>query len=223
MATSPPRRREPAAARYLDRPRVRRGTSETEIAIYEATEKLLDEVPFADLSVAQIIDRAGLSRASFYHYFSSKLGVIAGLLVSVMDEIFEVATPFMRRPGVGVTESLRVSMQTAMHLWTAHRLLLRVVMENWASSEELEAQWCGVMARFADAVASEIDQERAEGHLPSGLPSAELASALVWSTERCLYVAGRGLLASPVDEHAEVAVLVALWVGALQIGAAQEA
>lgn len=189
--------------------------------MFKATEKLLEQHPFADLSVAQIIEQAGISRASFYHYFSSKLGVIAGLLVAVMDEIFEIATPFMRRPGTTVTESLRTSMQNAMDIWTAHRVLLRVVMENWASSAELEAQWCGVMSRFAEAVAREIDQEREAGHLPAGLPSEHLATALIWSTERCLYVAGRGLGESPLDERAEVEVLVTLWVGTLQLGAAQ--
>jgi TetR/AcrR family transcriptional regulator, ethionamide resistance regulator len=109
---------------------MRNGASETETAIYKATEKLLAKQPFADLSVAQIIDRAGISRASFYHYFSSKLGVVAGLLVATMDEIFDIASPFLRRPGKTLAESLRVSMQNAMDVWTEHRILLRVVMEN---------------------------------------------------------------------------------------------
>jgi len=94
-------------------------------------------------------------------------------------------------------------------------------MENWASSAELEAQWCGVMARFAEAIADEIDLERAEARLPPGLPSIDLATALVWSTERCLYIAGRGLGATPGDELAEVEVLVALWSGTLRLGTAQ--
>jgi TetR/AcrR family transcriptional regulator, ethionamide resistance regulator len=220
MASSAPRRDLPAA-RFLDRPRIRSGNSDTEIAIFRATEKLLAKQPFADLSVAQIIERARISRASFYHYFSSKLGVIAGLLVAVMDDIFDIASPFLRRPDATITESLRISIQNAVDVWTEHRVLLRVVMENWASSDELEAQWTGVMNRFAEAVAIEIDDERDAGQLPPGLPSRELASALIWSTERCLYIAGRQAHGTNFDERAHVEVLVTLWAGTLQLGQAQ--
>jgi TetR/AcrR family transcriptional regulator, ethionamide resistance regulator len=217
--TSPPtRRRGVATGRHLDRPRVRTGRSDTEIAIYRATEKLLAEQPFDDLSVAQIIDEAGLSRASFYHYFSSKLGVVAGLLISVMDEIFEAASPFIVRPGMSLTESLRASILGALQLWTQHRVLLRVTMENWPSSEELEAQWRNAITYFSDAIADEIDEQRAAGLLPHGLPSSELATALVWSSERCLYIAGPRTDVDSTDENEWVDVLVALWAGTLKLG-----
>lgn len=221
VASQPPIRGARPVPRFLDRPRVRTGGSETELAIYRATEKLLSDYRFDDLSVAQIIEEAGLSRASFYHYFSSKLGVIAGLLVSVMDEMFEIAAPFMLRPGATITESLRMSMQAAIDVWTGHRILLRVVMENWASSEELEAQWCGALDRFAQRIADEIDHERAAGRLPEGLPSIDLAASLVWSTERCLYIAGRAQSVVPAHERAEVEVLVTIWSGTLRLGAAE--
>jgi TetR/AcrR family transcriptional regulator, ethionamide resistance regulator len=221
LATPTPQRRNLKGARLLDRPRIRRGTSDTELAIFKATEKLLGKHDVADLSVAQIIERAGISRASFYHYFSSKFGVIAGLLAAIMDQIFETASPFLRRPDASITESLGISMQNAMDIWTEHRLLLRAVMEHWASSEELEAQWTGAMTRFAEAVAAEIDQERSAGHLPPGLPSGDLATALVWSTERCLYIAGREADASQFDERARVEVLVTMWAGTLELGQPQ--
>jgi AcrR family transcriptional regulator len=211
-------RRSVATGRHLDRPRVRTGGSDTEIAIFRATEKLLAEYPFADLSVAQIIAEAGLSRASFYHYFSSKLGVVAGLLISVMDEVFQAASPFIIRPGLSPTESLRASIRGALELWKQHRVLLRVTMENWPSSEELEAQWRNAMNSFAEAIADEIDEQREAGVLPEGLPSFELATALVWSTERCLYIAGRQTDVASTDETAWVEVLVALWAGTLKLG-----
>ena len=77
------------------------------------------------------------------------------------------------------------------------------------------------MNRFAEAVAIEIDDERHAGRLPPGLPSRELASALIWSTERCLYIAGREAHGTDFDERAHVEVLVTLWAGALQLGQAQ--
>jgi len=190
-------------------------------AILDATQKLIYTKGYEQASIQDILTALQISKGAFYHYFSSKLGVIAGLLVAVMDDIFDTASPFLSRPGATITESLRISMQNAMDVWTEHRVLLRVVMENWASSDELEAQWTGVMNRFAEAVAIEIDDERHAGRLPPGLPSRELASALIWSTERCLYIAGREAHGTDFDERAHVEVLVTLWAGALQLGQAQ--
>ena len=50
------------------------------MAIFEATEKLLGEHSLQEVSVAQIIAEAGLSRATFYFYFGSKYSVAASLL-----------------------------------------------------------------------------------------------------------------------------------------------
>jgi len=78
------------------------------------------------------------------------------------------------------------------------------------------------MDRFAAAVAAEIDQERSAGHLPKGLPSRDLATALVWSTERCPYIAGREAEATPLDERNRVEVLVMIWAGTVQLGRPQK-
>lgn len=215
----PPSNRQFANARFLDRPRIRDGSSDPEIAIFKATEKLLAKHDFADISVSQIIQRAGISRATFYHYFSSKLGIVAGLLARVMDEMFDTASPFLSHEGAAtITDSIRIAMRDSMDIWAEHRILLRTVMENWASDPELEAQWFGVISRFADGVAMEIDQQRSLGNLPPGRPSRELSAALCWGSERCFYIAGRGLDPALADEHTAVETLVTLWAGTLQLG-----
>ena len=95
-------------------------------------------------------------------------------------------------------------------------------MENWGSDQELGALWFGIMSRFADAVSAEIDFERDAGSLPPGPPSRQLAAALIWSTERCLYVAGLGVDDTFTGEEAVVDTLVTLWVGAIQTGLSTE-
>lgn len=210
-------------ARLYDRPRIRDGSSDPELAIFDATEQLLTEVDFGDLSVSKIIENSGISRATFYHYFSSKLGVIAGMLVRVMDDVFAAASPFLHHDGAAsTTESLQLSMHSAMSSWAKHRTLLRVVMENFASDRELQALWLGAMSRFASAVAAEIDAERAAGKLPPGRDSLQLATSLVWCTERCLYIGGRGVEPTMSGELATVDTLVNVWAGALLLGDAAE-
>jgi AcrR family transcriptional regulator len=204
------------AARSADRPRSHAGDSETERAIFEATERLLAERALQDLSVAQIIDAAGISRATFYFYFSSKYAVVTGLLAAVMDEIYDVMAPFVRRPGTEVPEGpLRESLTAAAGVWHAHSAALRAVMEHWHAVPELRTLWLGVVRRFADGLAHDIELERTRGLAPAGTDSRALATALIWGTERCFYVAGFGADSDLPDEQAAVEPLLALWLGTI--------
>lgn len=65
--------------------RAREGNADTRTQTFAATEELLERVPLHDLSVAQIIDQAEISRATFYAYFSSKFDVVVGLLTNSRD------------------------------------------------------------------------------------------------------------------------------------------
>jgi AcrR family transcriptional regulator len=205
-----------AAARSGDRPRAHGGTSDTETAIFEATERLLGEVPLHDLSVAQIISAAGISRATFYFYFSSKFAVVSGLLARVTDELFEVIRPFtQRREDVEPMDAMRQSLSAAVSLWGSHRSLLRAVHEHWNTTDELRALWIGIVGRFTEAVAAEIDRQRAAGLAADGVDSRQLAAALLWGTQCCLYVAGLGVDANVPDEDRVLEPLMVMWSGTL--------
>jgi AcrR family transcriptional regulator len=204
------------AARSTDRPRTHGGASETELAIFEAAERLLAEVPLHDLSVAQIIEAADVSRATFYFYFSSKYAVVTGLLARVMDEIYETVQPFVQRqPDVAPEAALRESLEAAAAVWTAHRAALRATVEHWHAVPELRTRWLGVVRRFASGVAFEIDRERAEGLAPDGPDSRQMGAALIWSSERCLYVAGLGVDEDLPSEQDIIEPLLALWLGTI--------
>jgi AcrR family transcriptional regulator len=205
-----------SATRRSDRPRVHGGDSDTEQAIFTATEELLSKLPLQDLSVAQIIERAGVSRATFYFYFSSKYAVVAGLLARVMDEIYEVMQPFIRRQGDTVAEEpLRESLTAAAEVWSTHRASLRAVMEHWHAVPELQTLWLDVVNRFASGLAADIDRERNAGLANGELDSRMLGSALIWGTERCFHVAGLGVDDDLPNEQAIVEPLLALWLGAI--------
>jgi AcrR family transcriptional regulator len=208
-----------ASAQGGDRPRPHAGTSDTELAIFAATEELLSEVGLHELSVAQIIAAAEISRATFYFYFSSKFAVVSGLLARVMDEIFEVVLPFVQRPDeMSPQGALRESLTGATRLWRSHRPAMRAVHEHW-NTTSLRTLWIGVVERFTAAVAAEIDRERAAGIAPVGASARPTAAALLWGTERCLYVAGLGIDPDLADEERALEPLLAMWVGTLYCSA----
>jgi AcrR family transcriptional regulator len=213
-----------AIVRGPDRPRGHSGSSDTEIAIFEATERLLADTALSDLSVAQIIGAAGVSRATFYFYFSSKYAVISGLLARVMDEIFDVTRPFTERPDdVSPQEALRRSLGSGVELWARHRPALRAIHEHWNSTDELRQMWVGAVARFAEAVAAEIERERKQGLARPTTSSRQLAAALLWGTERCLYVAGLGVDPNLPDERTAFKPCLDMWMGAIYGTAAEPA
>ena len=221
MSSQPASRSTPlSASRSGDRPRTHDGTSDAELAIFEATERLLTSVPLHELSVAQIISSAGVSRATFYFYFSSKFAVVTGLLAQVMDEIFSAVQPFVGRTENQEPEAaLRLSLQESTRVWAAHRPALGAVMEHWHAVPELSELWLGVVQRFSTAVAAEIDRERKAGIAPPGPDSKQVAAALIWGTERCLYVAGLGVDENLPREEDVVDPLMTLWLGGLYGGA----
>jgi AcrR family transcriptional regulator len=205
-----------AATRGTDRPRPHGGGSDAEAAIFAATEALLEEVPLQDLSVAHILERAGVSRATFYFYFSSKYAVVAGLLARVMDDIYAVMQPFVRRTNASPAEEpLRESLRSAAGVWFAHRALLRGVMENWHAVPELRKLWLDVVNQFAAGLALDIDRERKTGRAPPGVDSRRLGAALIWGTERCFHVAGLGVDDDLASEEEIVEPLLAMWLGAI--------
>jgi len=69
-------------------------------AIVTAVRELLQERPFADLSVSTISERAGVARSGFYFYFDSKYAVLAVIVADAMadlDQLTHHYTP--REPG----------------------------------------------------------------------------------------------------------------------------
>lgn len=66
-------------------------------AIVAAVRELLQEKPFAELSVSTISDRAGVARSGFYFYFDSKYSVLAHILGEVSEELTEATGSFAPR------------------------------------------------------------------------------------------------------------------------------
>lgn len=202
--------------RAAGRPREHDGSTELEELIFVATEGLMRDVPFNDLSVAQVIKAAGVSRATFYFYFSSKFSVLTGLLDRAMNDVFATVQPFVGRPsGESPEDALRRSLRQVTRVWRDHRLVLQATSQHWHAVPELRARWMQIAERFIVAGAEEIERERETGLLQATAPSRQLAAMLFWGTERCLHIAGLGSEPSFADETAIEDALVAMWLGTL--------
>lgn len=185
-------------------------------SILAATARLLTRQSFNDISVAQILTEAKVSRATFYFYFASKFSVLSGLLEQAMNDIFETVQPFLARsPEDSPTVALQRSIRAVTQAWHRHRQVLQAANQHWHSEPELRELWLAITERFIAAGAVEIDRERAAGIVTSEVPSRTLAATLFWATERVLHIAGLGVEPNLGDEEAAVDALVTMWRGTL--------
>jgi TetR/AcrR family transcriptional regulator, ethionamide resistance regulator len=192
---------QPRSPRLVDRPR---GPG-AQTAILDAAERLLANSPLHELSVARVIEEAGISRATFYFYFRSKFAVLTALVARVTDEMYEAIAPYVS------SADLHGRIETSAEVWGAHWPVLRATVENWHASEDLRALWLGVVQRMAGGVAAEIGRRNGS----AGPDSRQLASVLAWTTERCLYIAGLDSDGDLDDNEALVGVLTRMWLATL--------
>ena len=175
------------------RPREHDGSSGAELAVFEATETLLKDTSLQDLTVAQILETAGLSRANFYHYFANKYDVLVALLGRVFDESYDSNTPWSTDPGRDRARRMGASLERTLEMWSQHGAVICAVIEHMHSQPAVAAAWQRMFERFVSAVAEQVNFERAEGRAPDGPPAEMLGAMLVGGSERAFYVSSRGL------------------------------
>jgi TetR/AcrR family transcriptional regulator, ethionamide resistance regulator len=196
------------------RPSARR-YSRAESAILAATEQLLHERPLNQLSVADIVDAAGISRTSFYAYFNSKTAVIAECLRRVMDQVMVAVAPLHARSEGNPETAIRVSLQQWVEVCKVHGALLRAVSEEWPHDDELRGLWFEQMETVTLGTAKAIRGARRRGEAPPGADPEALAACLMWGYERVLHVALVGEAPALPDPDAIVEPLVQMMAGGL--------
>jgi AcrR family transcriptional regulator len=178
--------------RRRDRPHGQGGSGDAaEASIMAATERLLATTPLHELSVADIVREAKISRGTFYFWFSSKFAVVIALLADAMDEMYEASLPIMSHPdGASYDEALRTGVRAAADVWERHRFVLRAAMQHWHNDQDIRTVLFEIVDWLSTALGEVIERGRAEGAMAPGPPAKELAATLIWSSQYCLYIAG---------------------------------
>ncbi len=188
-------------------------------AILDATEHLLAERRFDELSVADILGVAQVSRASFYFYFESKHAVLGDLVRRAVERARAVAEPWVEGEAEPPERALHRGTGEGARLWREHAPVLRAIVENWRSDERLATLWVEMMDGFTAAAAYRIERDRTAGRAPmTAVDARMLASVLTWMSERAYYLAAIGHPAFS-DEQRLIDALTAVWLSAIYDGA----
>jgi AcrR family transcriptional regulator len=200
-----------AARRVEDRAASGAHPTPTEVAVLGAARRLLETVPLSQLSVSQLIGEAGISRATFYFYFSSKFAVLAALVAHLVEEL-KVAFEGHGASDAELEKSIEDRLRVAGELWRRNRSLLHAVAENWHGVPELQALWLEVIDRLTELITSEVVGLRQPVDPAVIRPQA---AALAWAIERYLYVSGLCLHPGVADEDAALPAIKQMWLGVL--------
>lgn len=195
------------------RPGAGRPGRDVRASLLESAEQLLEEHPLGELAVEDVLRAAAVSRASFYFYFESKHAIVAALLERIVDEVQAASLPWFERGDTPPEEALRTALSGSLALWRRHRAVMSAAAEQWQSVPELREIWGGVVARFTEAAAAQIDRDRGAGVAPPGADAHRLAGVLIAMNERCFYYAVSA--GDPADDSALVETLTGVWLASL--------
>jgi len=188
--------------------------SAIEQGIFEATEELLAEISLEELKVSDILERADVSRTTFYRYFTSKHQVVSAMLQALQAELVDVMRPWFGRGDRDPADAIRDAMEAVAEVWARHRPVLRASSEHWHAEAEIGERWVAMMDRFTSDISKQIDRERRAKVAPPGVSSRQLALHLTWGSERMLYLAGFGMCGPKLEQDA-VDAIVATWLGTI--------
>jgi AcrR family transcriptional regulator len=185
--------------------------TDTETSVLDAAERLLEDESLHQIEVKQILAAAGVSRTSFYMYFTSKFDVVAGLLSRSLAEIFDAVQVWATDDEHQPEERLLSGLKASAAAWSEHRAVLCGAAESWAADPDLKALWTAALGRFAELFVSVVNREISLGRAHVDGDVSTIVNALVWSTERIFYLGSSGSADWLPDMDCAVEVAYRLW------------
>ena len=209
---------QPSAAAKARPSRGRRGSrpsgDDRELAILATAERLLADRPLSAISIDELAKGAGISRPTFYFYFSSKEAVLLSLLDRVVAEADEAAFGNLDLPTGDPTELWRAGINAFFTIFGEHRAV--AVAAAQAGGSEVSELWARMMAKWVRHTELIIEAERERGAAPPGLPAHDLAVTLNLMNARVMGAAFAGEQPS-VAESKVVDTLLHVWLNSIYL------
>ncbi|OSC39208.1 TetR/AcrR family transcriptional regulator [Mycobacterium decipiens] len=203
-------------------PPIRRRGDKQRQAILQAVRELVQERPFAELSVSTISLRAGVARSGFYFYFDSKYAVLAQILAEAAEELEERTHYFApRQPGESPEQFAKRMVGSAAAVYAHNDPVMNACNAARHSDIEirdiLDQQFEVVLRQIVGVIEAEVKAGTAHP-ISDDLPT--LIRTLAATT--ALGLTGDPLLAGrDSDLKRRVRVLEQMWLNALWGGKAE--
>jgi TetR/AcrR family transcriptional regulator, ethionamide resistance regulator len=184
----------------------------TERAIVAATEALLEERPFRDISVEEVMSSAGLSRTAFYRYFPDLESVVTRLMGTLVSELRAASRLWL------FSDDPETQLHDAVLHFAAvyrdHGRLMHAFEEAAGAGPDLRQLWGGTLGELVESVQGYVDSLARSGRVDVAHP-AETVRALSVLTDNYLLDVYRSSSEVPIETP--TAVLVQIWARTLRL------
>lgn len=177
--------------------------------IVTAAEELLSEADrFSEISVEQVISRAGVSRSTFYSYFNDMGHLLRVVGEGVVGEVVGSARQWMDLDS-GLTEERLTEIFSGLIATYRHRAqLLAALAEASTYDSGVRDEFHRLFTIGHTELAKHIRRAQASGNARQDVDPESTAAWLVWMIERGLYQQIRP--ARPKEARRHVAALAAI-------------
>jgi AcrR family transcriptional regulator len=169
-------------------PAVRKGDLR-ERQILDAAETLLATRGYADMTVSDITEAAGITRGALYFYFASKQDVLTALVARTVQALQDKSGAALTDTAP-VEEVISTALERTVQLWREHGLVMRAAVDLSSTVPEIDQLWTGTADVFIEAITAVLSR----GGVPPGDgpgDAAALGRALCWMIERSFYQASK--------------------------------
>lgn len=149
-----------------------------EAAILATAKRLLEHKKFADISVDDLAKGAGLSRPTFYFYFSSKESVLLNLMEPLIRQADTGFNGAMDHLPTDPRRAFRAGITIFFEAFAADPVMARTAAEALPFNDELHTWWSSFMQKWIVQTAALITAERERGVAPDTIPALDLATSL---------------------------------------------
>lgn len=141
------------------------------------------ELGYRETNVQDVIERAGVSRPTFYEHFSNKEACFLAAFDATAARLRDRVSAAVRKGGDSLRDRLRFGLETVLHFATTEREAARtLVVEARAASPEAVQRRDELLDHFATCI-----DDQARELLPDAPRSPITAAGIVGGVEALLY------------------------------------
>jgi AcrR family transcriptional regulator len=144
------------------RARLRAERGANRAAIVAAAEAALRERPFREVSVEELMERAGLARTQFYRHFDDLSDLVLTVTGDAFAELLTAQEQLVEVAGM-TAANLRAAIAPAVHAFAEHGPLVRAVSEAAVHDSAVEEVFTAVQERYVALVERLVRRAAAAG------------------------------------------------------------
>ncbi|GAA2862089.1 TetR/AcrR family transcriptional regulator [Pseudonocardia halophobica] len=163
----------------------------TEMAVRLAPtvhELLCAGLRYRDLSVEQIMAKAGMARSTFYAHFEDKGHLLALLGRDIVDEMAGCALPWTTFPGDGTEDDLRALLAPMLDCYRRHSRLMGALTEEAVSDPRVKLEFERLYRIGRELLAVHVADGRRKGTVDPAVDPGPTIDWLLAMLDRGMYL-----------------------------------